>query len=141
MLLNRLQKHLKGLLPESQCGFRKGRGTVDTIFTPRQLQERCRKQNLDLYTTFVGLTKASDTVDCNGLWKVMCKFGYQTVQRWHASVLDKYVKQGCVLAPTLFSMVLSAMLNMFTAKAGLVLTFISAQMANSSTLQRFAGQD
>lgn len=33
VLLNRLLLHLeKDLLPESQCGFRAGRGTVDMIF-------------------------------------------------------------------------------------------------------------
>ena len=40
ILLNRLNVHLdqKGLIPEGQCGFRKDRGTIDTIFTTRQLQ-------------------------------------------------------------------------------------------------------
>ena len=35
VLLNRLNEHLEqsGLLPESQCGFRKDRGTIDMIFT------------------------------------------------------------------------------------------------------------
>ena len=33
VLLNRLNEHLEqsGLLPESQCGFRKDRGTIDMI--------------------------------------------------------------------------------------------------------------
>ena len=37
VLLNRLNEHLErsGLLPESQCGFRKNRGTIDMIFTAR----------------------------------------------------------------------------------------------------------
>ena len=60
ILLNRLQGHLEcasedeepsqlpSLLPESQCGFRQGRGTVDMIFTVRQLQEKCREQNKGL---------------------------------------------------------------------------------------------
>nr|VZI05814.1 unnamed protein product [Spirometra erinaceieuropaei] len=40
ILLNRLINHLEqGLLPESQCGFRRHRGTTDMIFTARQLQE------------------------------------------------------------------------------------------------------
>ena len=38
ILLNRLTVHLEqGLLPESQCGFRRNRGTVDMIFAARQL--------------------------------------------------------------------------------------------------------
>ncbi|VDL97280.1 unnamed protein product [Schistocephalus solidus] len=40
VLLNRLNGHLEqGLLPESQCGFRRYRGTTDMIFAARQLQE------------------------------------------------------------------------------------------------------
>ena len=62
VLLNRLNEHLEqsGLLPESQNGFRKDRGTIDKIFTARQLQEKCQEQNMDLYRTFVDLTKAFD---------------------------------------------------------------------------------
>ena len=77
VLLNRLNEHLvrSGILPESQCGFRKNRGTIDMIFTARQLQEKCQEQNVDLYMTFVDLTKAFDTVSREGLWKIMAKFG------------------------------------------------------------------
>ncbi|BHF85190.1 hypothetical protein SprV_1002835300 [Sparganum proliferum] len=40
ILLNRLNNHLEqSLLPESQCGFRRYRGTTDIIFAARQLQE------------------------------------------------------------------------------------------------------
>ena len=64
ILLNLLNAHLDktGLIPKSQCGFRKDRGTIDMIFTARQLQEKCQEQNVDLYMTFVDLTKAFDTV-------------------------------------------------------------------------------
>ena len=70
VLLNRLNEHLERseLLPESQCGFRKNRGTIDMIFTARQLQEKCQEQN---FMTFVDLTKAFDTVSREGLWKIM----------------------------------------------------------------------
>ena len=66
--LNRLNEHIEqsGLLPESQCGFRKDRGTIDMIFTASQLQETCQEQNVDLYMTFVDLTKACDTVSREG---------------------------------------------------------------------------
>jgi hypothetical protein len=132
VLLNRLITHLeRDLLPESQCGFRAGRSTVDMIFAARQLQEKCQEQNVGLYTTFVDLTKAFDTVCREGLWKIMAKFGcpekfIAMVRQFHdgmnARVQDdgEYsepfavtngVKQGCVLAPTLFSLVFSAMLT------------------------------
>ena len=44
-LLNRLNAHLDQaeLIPESQHGFRKGRGTIDMIFTARRLQEKCQE--------------------------------------------------------------------------------------------------
>ena len=47
------------------------------IFTARQQQEKCQEQNVDLhvYMTFVGITKAFDTVSRDGLWKIMTKFG------------------------------------------------------------------
>ncbi|BHF84930.1 hypothetical protein SprV_1002808400 [Sparganum proliferum] len=77
ILLNRLNNHLEqGLLPESQCGFRRHRGTTDMIVTARQLQERCQEMRTHLYSTFVDLTKAFDTVNREGLWKIMQKFGF-----------------------------------------------------------------
>ena len=77
VLLNRLIHHLESnvLLPESQCGFRSGRGTADMIFAVRQLQEKCQEQNQALYLTFVDLTKAFDTVCRDGLWAIMKKYG------------------------------------------------------------------
>ena len=132
VLLNRLLEHLEsGLLPESQCGFRAMRSTEDMIFAARQLQEKCQEQHSDLLMTFVDLTKAFDTVSREGLWKIMKKFGCpdkftSIVRQFHegmmAKVLDNGeesepfpvtngVKQGCVLAPTLFSMMFSAMLT------------------------------
>ena len=58
-----LLEHVNALLlPESQCGFRRGRSTIDMILVARQLQEKCREQHQDLYLAFVNLTKAFDTV-------------------------------------------------------------------------------
>ena len=54
VLLNRLIIHLEqGLLPESQCGFRGGLGTVDMIFAARQLQEKCLEQYDDLFIIII----------------------------------------------------------------------------------------
>ena len=132
VMLTRLIVHLEhSLLPESQCGFRGGRGTVDMIFAARQLQEKCQSSKDDLFITFIDLTKAFDTVCRDELWLIMEKFGCPRkftalVRQLHdgmrAIVLDNGdisdsfpvtngVKQGCVLAPTLFSMVSAAMLH------------------------------
>ena len=79
VLLNRLIEHLENdLLLESQCGFRKNRGTIDMVFAARQLQEKCQEQNSDLYSTYVDLTKAFDTVSREGLWRIMAKSGCPT---------------------------------------------------------------
>nr|VZI05580.1 unnamed protein product [Spirometra erinaceieuropaei] len=131
ILLNRLHSHLEqGILPESQCGFRRHRGTTDMIFAARQLQEKCQEMRTHLYSTLVDLTKAFDTVNREGLWKIMQKFGCperftQMVRQLHDDMMARVtdngavseafavtngVKQGCVLAPTLFSLIFSAML-------------------------------
>ena len=98
------------------------------IFTARQLQEKCQEQNVDLYMTLVDLTKAFDTVSRDGLWKTMAKFGcpprLAMVRQFHDGMQARVqndgefsepfevngVKQGSVMAPTLFSMMFSAML-------------------------------
>ena len=101
------------------------------IFTARKRQEKCQEQNVDLYMTFVDLTKVFDTVSREGFWKIMAKFGCPAkfialVRQFHDGMLARVqndgefsepfpvtngVKQGCVLASTLFSMMFSAMLT------------------------------
>ena len=41
--------------------------TTDMIFVLRQIQQKCREQNMGLYAAFVNLTKAFDTVIRDGL--------------------------------------------------------------------------
>ncbi|XP_063600256.1 uncharacterized protein LOC134776430 [Penaeus indicus] len=121
-------------LPETQCGFRTNRGTTDMVFVLRQLLEKCREQNKGLYVTFVDLTKAFDTVSRKGLWMIMerlgCppKFLSMVIQlhddqrgqvRLNSDLSEPFpivngVKQGCVLAPTLFSIFFSMMLKQAT---------------------------
>ena len=104
------------------------------IFAARQLQEKCREQHQGLYTIFVDLMKAFDTVSRAGPWKIMAKYGcpdkfIALVRQFHDGMLVRVtddgdssepiaqiavtnsVKQGCVLAPTLFSIMFSAMLS------------------------------
>ena len=74
VILNRIIVYLiDDIYPESQCGFRSGRGTIDMIFAIRQVAEKVRERNHELYMVFVDLTKAFDTVNRNALWKVLKK--------------------------------------------------------------------
>ena len=123
-------------LPESQCGFRKGRGCVDMIFTARQLVEKSREHNTPLFVLFVDLRKAYNSVPSSALWQVLEKCGipprmlsvirslhngmYAAV-RTGGGTTDKIsvtsgLRQGCTLAPSLFNIYFSAMVNSWRPK-------------------------
>ena len=129
IMLTRLLEHIVDLvLPEYQCGFRRGRSTIDVIFVARQLQEKYREQHQDLYLAFVDLTKAFDTVNRDLLWNILRKFGcpptfIAILQQFHTGMcaqvvmagsksssfpVEVGVKQGCVLAPIIFNLLLVA---------------------------------
>ena len=121
VILIRLQKLAERNYPESQCGFRVERSTIDMIFSLRQLQEKCREYHMSLYIAFIDLTKAFDLVSRDGLFKVLPKIGCPSklqsmIESFHTDKgtvqincsfsetfeIRSGVKQGCVLAPMLF---------------------------------------
>ena len=55
ILQERLQHVAERVLPDSQCGFRQGRGCVDMIFAARQLVEKAREHNCLLFTLFTAV--------------------------------------------------------------------------------------
>ena len=62
VILNRMIDSVaENTLPDSQCGFRPGRSTVDMVFIVRQIQEKCTEQQMDLFACFIDLTKAFDS--------------------------------------------------------------------------------
>ena len=101
------------------------------IFVLRQIQVKCREQNMGLCAAFVDLTKAFDTISRDGLWKILARLrrphefltilrqlheGQQGQVKHNGSLSGSFpisdgVKQGCVLAPTLFSIFFSIMLR------------------------------
>ena len=121
-------KKLQSLYPEPQCGFRAKRSTADMIFSLRQLQEKCREQRLLLYIAFIDLTKAFDLA---GLFKLLQSIGCppklsKIITSFHEEMqgtvqfdgsssepflIKSGVKQDCVLAPTLFSILFSLLLG------------------------------
>ena len=134
ILSNRLKPLAEELLPESQCGFRPSRGTADMVFSARQLQEKSREQNKPLYMAFFDLTKAFDTVNREALWRILSIYGcpskfikilrllhddMEAVVRINGTTSSPFkvttgVKQGCVIAPTLFTIFLAAMMHQTT---------------------------
>ena len=71
VILLRLQKLAEHIYPESQCGFRTERSTINMVFSLRQLQEKCREQQMPLYMAFIDLTNAFDLVSRDGLFKIL----------------------------------------------------------------------
>ena len=53
---------------EEQGGFRTGRGCADQVFTLHQLIYHKKRAGRRLYTCFIDITKAYDTVWREGLW-------------------------------------------------------------------------
>ena len=124
ILQERLQIVAESVLPDSQCGFRQGRSCVDMIFVARQLVEKAREHNSLLFTLFIDLKKAYDSVPRAALWQVLEKYGVpptmlSIVRSFHdgmkASVRVKgnfsdsfevrnSVRQGCTIAPVLFNL-------------------------------------
>ena len=101
------------------------------IFSVRQLQEKCREQRRPLFIAFIDLTKAFDLVSRRGLFNLLEKIGcppklLSVISSFHNNMkgtvnydgatsvpfdIHSGVKQGCVLAPTLFSIFFSMMLS------------------------------
>ena len=51
---------------------------MDMIVTARQLQEKCREQQREMYAVFIDLMKAFDSVDRTALWEILLKIGFPT---------------------------------------------------------------
>ena len=129
--LKKLQSLAERVYPESQCGFRAKRSTIDTIFSLRQLQEKCPEQRLPLHNAFIDLTIAFDLVSRLALFKLLQRIGcppkllkfitslheeMQGTVQFEGSSSEPFsiksgVKQGCVLASTLFGILLSLLLG------------------------------
>ena len=130
MLLRLVSSVSELILPETQCGFRRDRSTVDMVFVLRQLQEKCIEQHQELYMVFVDLTKAFDAVNRPLLWEVLRKFGYppkflSILGALHDGAMVRVVgeggksepflvtsgvRQGCVIAPVIFNLFVAAVM-------------------------------
>ena len=71
---DRLKAIIDPQLMEAQCGFRKGRGTVDQLWVVQQVVERATEYRTPLYLCFVDLTKAYDFVNQQAMTAVLKRY-------------------------------------------------------------------
>ena len=121
---DKLQKLAEDELPESQCGFRKGRSCADMIFTVRQLVEKSWEHRSKAFFTFIDLKKLYDSMPREAMWMALEKLGVpvETIRlirsfrqdmrakiRLNRSTLKEIsvqngLRQGCCMAPVLFNL-------------------------------------
>ena len=123
IIQNRLAKKIDEEINIVQAGFRPNRGTRDHIFNLRNIIEKCREYNKDLYACFIDYSKAFDCVEHQMMWKIMIEMGFprhlvrlieSLYESQEAAVriegetsewfeVGKGVRQGCILSPYLFN--------------------------------------
>ena len=131
ILLQRISSQLDRHLRDEQHGFRPNRSCADLIFTLRLLTEESREWRSKIYMIFIDFEKAFDSVDRQSLWKILLHYGIpeKIVSLIVAFYEDSEccvktpdgqtrffrimsgVKQGCVLSPLLFVIVIDYILR------------------------------
>ena len=71
----RLQHYKNQELPDTQAGFRKGRGTRDQIASIHWIIEKAREFQKNIYLCFINYNKAFNCVNHNKLWKALKEMG------------------------------------------------------------------
>ncbi|CAH8650448.1 unnamed protein product [Schistosoma curassoni] len=136
LLLNRMKDAVDAQLRDQQAGFRKDRSCTDQIATLRIIFEQSVEWNSSLYINFIDYEKAFDSVDRRTLWKLLRHYGvpekivniirnsYDGLQCKvvHGGQLtDAFqvrtgVRQGCLLSPFLFLLVVDWIMKTSTSE-------------------------
>lgn len=126
ILLERMKEAVDPKLRDQQAGFRRNRSCADQIASLRIIVEQSLEWNSPLYVNFIDYLKAFDSVDRETLWKLLRHYGvpekfvslirctYQgmTCRVAHAGQTSESfevrtgVRQGCLLSPFLFLLVI-----------------------------------
>lgn len=131
ILLNRVGDKIEEELSEEQHGFRRGRSTVDLIFALRQVVEKYWEYNKKLIVVFLDIEKAYDSVKRSVIWESLRQIGVdETIINWIKELyrvhecrvrttvghtdwfsINQGLKQGSVLSPVLFNVVMEVMIR------------------------------
>ena len=135
-LQKRLQTVAEDVLPDTQCGFRSGRGCIDMIYCARQLVEKAREHNTQIFMLFIDLRKAYDSIPRSPLWHVLEKYGIpptllSIIRSLHDGMKAEVtvdgnltpnievcngLRQGCVIAPSLFNLYFNLVIRQWQRK-------------------------
>jgi len=119
-----LQALAEDVLLESQCGFRKGCGCSDMVFTVEQLIEKAHEHKAKIFFVFIDLRKAYNSVPREALWVALRKLGVpdtliELIRSFHQDMkatirldgtlleeirVENGLRQGCCMAPALFKL-------------------------------------
>lgn len=123
---NRISSVLNTVLRKEQAGFRPGRSCIDHINTLRIIAEQSIEWQSPCYMLFIDFKQAFDSVDRSMLWTILQSYGIPvkilniikqlyrntTCRILHRGKLGPSfnirsgVKQGCILSPLLFVLLL-----------------------------------
>ena len=123
VILNRMKVAVDEALRDEQVGFRKDRSCIDQIARLRIIVEQTIEWSSPLYLLFVDFEKAFDSLDREAMWRILRHYGIKsstclrfsigfTCQVLHGGTMTKPievktgVRQGCLLSPLLFLVVL-----------------------------------
>ncbi|VDP54557.1 unnamed protein product [Schistosoma margrebowiei] len=123
-------------LRDQQTGFRKHRSCTDRIAPLRIIVEQSIEWNSSLYINFIDYKKAFDSVDRTTLWKLLRHYGVpqkivniiqSPYDGLHCKIVhggqltnsfdvETGVRQGCLLSPFLFLLVIDWIMNTSTSE-------------------------
>ncbi len=122
---------------DEQGGFRKGRGSMDQIFSLTRIIEKYLEKGQKLYAAFMDLEKAYDKVDREGIWKVLRMYGvtgrlFEAVKSLYEGAkgavrveyeqskffdLNVRLQQGCIISPWLFNVYIDGVIKEIQGRA------------------------
>ena len=138
IILDRMKDAVDKELRDEQAGFRKERSCTDQIATLRVIMEQTLEWQSSLYVCFIDFEKAFDSVDRQTIWNILRHYGVPekavniirllyrdySCQVIHDSRLSEQfavttgVRQGCLLSPLLFLIVLDWITRTAYASSG-----------------------
>ncbi|GFS25830.1 retrovirus-related Pol polyprotein from type-1 retrotransposable element R2 [Elysia marginata] len=141
--MNRINPVFYKHLDDTQLGFRKGKGTRGGIFLLRNTCERMVDCQKDLNLCFIDYAKAFDRVNHEKLMEVLAKVGISSHERrlvceiyWNQSakvkltsgttediMIQRGVRQGCILSPSLFNLDSEYLLQEAVSEKGGILIY------------------